>query len=325
MSQAAQPRAVLRLEPLFPQDTYYGRFMHNLHVCGPLSWSTLRASASDIEEARVVVRRLQQASTRGEPQPVSEAQAFAARKLVANVLHPDTGEPVFLPFRMCSHIPANALIVANLILARTPAAQFAAQFVNQSFNAGQFFANRNASNPVSNARLLQSYTGAVASAFAAVWLCHRFIRPARWRSAVMGQAVVAFIGAAAAKPMQIGLMRLDELTHGVHVYDSEGHVLGSSRVAGMLGVAQTVLTRIVYLAQPILLPPLLLLPLERRGVFAGRPWLHAAAYVACVTAMSSMATPACIAMFKQEAAINPSRLERSFHGAPGPVFFNKGL
>ena len=78
--------------------------------------------------------------------------------------------------------------------------------------------------------------------------------------------MVAFLSAAAAKPLQIPLMRSDEFTQGVIVRDAAtGEAHGRSRLAGLYAVSSTVATRAAYLVQPMLMPPLIVALLARRS------------------------------------------------------------
>ena len=146
--------------------------------------------------------------------------------------------------------------------------------------------------------------------------------------------LVPFFAAAAAKPLQIGLMRADELVEGVVVRDPLGLELGHSRVAGWTAVGQTVFTRTLYLAPPMVLPPLLMAYLARTFP-SPSPLVKAAlttVNVVFIASMSAFATPACIALFDQQATLPVSSLESRFQGALGAdgnpvrrVVFNKGL
>lgn len=41
---------------------------------------------------------------------------WKAKQLVDSSIHPDTGEPVPLPFRMSAFVPTNMLIVAGMLM-----------------------------------------------------------------------------------------------------------------------------------------------------------------------------------------------------------------
>ena len=52
--------------------------------------------------------------TQGFRLPVEEQERL--RYLVHSSIHPDTGELIFLPFRMASFVPTNLLITAGLLI-----------------------------------------------------------------------------------------------------------------------------------------------------------------------------------------------------------------
>ena len=148
----------------------------------------------------------------------------------------------------------------------------------------------------------------------------------------MARRFVPLVAAAVAKPIQLPLMRGDELTRGVVVADSSGCERGRSRIAGMYAVSMTAVTRMLYLAQPMLLTPVVVTALSRRSISVRRGVPHVVLFVALCGVMSSVATPMCTALFDQRAGVPARRLEAEFHdlvtidGEPATtLYFNKGL
>jgi hypothetical protein len=284
-------------------------------LCGPGSWPYLFATPDDLVSARA-------AAACGDEH---------SKRLLAATLHPDTGRPIPLPFRMAAHVPVNAILLLGMLSARSPIATGAWQAANQIFNAAQFYANRNASNDVADEQLALSLAGSLASSVAVA----SGLRVLSLRAgAAAGPLALAtpFLGAAAGKPLQIGCMRWDELTRGVEVFDAEGAPCGRSPAAGRLGVGLTIATRTLYLA------PMLWMPYAQRWLERSVPLLArsraaaAASYLLHAAFNSAIVTPACIALFEQRARVGAAALEpqfRSKRDAKGnPVeafFFNKGL
>lgn len=221
---------------------------------------------------------------------------------------------------MAAHVPVNTLLLLGMLTASTPATVALSQLANQTFNAAQFYANRNGSNAVSNAQLAASFIGAVTASISVGVALHRALS-----GSPRLRAAVPFLAAAAAKPVQIGLMRSDEVSSGVKVYDAQGVCVGTSVTAGRAAVAMTVATRTIYLLPMLYLPPL------QRGLESTMPLLRsskAAGLVsyAAVTALSSAyVTPLCMAIFDQRASMNATALEDEFHHRGGQLYFNKGL
>lgn len=325
-----------------PATTFWGRFVDMLHVCGPQSWPTLLATPADLAAAAATVAAASQPGGGG----VADDDLRAARRLRAAVLHPDTGEPIPLPFRMAAHVPANTVLLLGMCFTASPLGTAGWQWANSTFNLAQFYANRNRSNDVPDAHVAASYVGAMTSSVAVGYALRRAAiarqaavaalpapSAAAVRGAYLAAAAVPFAAAVAGKPLQIGLMRWDELTRGVTVYDADGAPRGASVRAGEAAVGMTVLSRVVYLA------PMLWLPLLQDAACAAVPALGAsragrAATAVTLTALSSAyVTPACMAIFDQRASLPARALEPPLHGLAlastgGPVerlYFNKGL
>ena len=312
---------------------YAGRVRDMLQTCGPPSWPSLLVPDAEIAAAHAALR----AAALPGAAPLEPAAAARARYLSRAAVHPDTGELVPWPFRMAAHVPANAVLLVGMLSARSVWATAAWQFANQSFNALQFYANRNASaqTPAADATLAAAFAGAVASSVGVgVALRRAALRaeaaaatPAAVRRAAALSLSVPFLAAAAGKPLQIGIMRHDEFSgSGVELTDAEGRPVGRSTTAGAAAVAATVATRVVYLSPMLWMPPLQA-ALERRVALLRSSRAAAiAAYTLHAAATSAFVTPLCIALFDQRASLPASALEPRFANLGDQrLFFNKGL
>lgn len=313
------------------ESTYSDRFWSMWHLCGPGSWKYLLSTAADLDDAKDVLKLA------ANGQDVQQEKLLHAQRLSASVLHPDTGEPILLPFRMAAHVPVNALLLWAMLSARTVPGTALAQWANQSFNAMQFYANKNSSGgqEVDSETIFASYLGAVTSSVAvAAALKGAFLRAEQQATAgtrlarlvAIGSASVPFLGAAAGKPLQIGLMRQDEWRQGVVVYDGEGKEKGRSIEAGRTAVGLTIATRTLYLA------PMLWMPVVQSALERAVPLLHRSRTAAAVSWVlhsalnSAIVTPACIALFDQRTSLPASSLEPHFQEQGVPTYyFNKGL
>jgi len=148
-------------------------------------------------------------------------------------------------------------------------------------------------------------------------------------SRALAAAAVPCLGAAAAKPLQISILRADEVAEGVVVATADGAPAGRSRAAGRRAVALTVATRVIYLA-----PMLWIGAMHAAAVralpraLAGAPGASAAALVAVSAANSAVVTPAVIALFDARASARAGDLEPHIAAAVGRdtlVYFNKGI
>ena len=180
--------------------------------------------------------------------------------------------------------------------------------------------------------------------------------------ALLGK-LVPFAAVASAGCVNIGLMRWKEMRDGISVYAPSdpvtgrpsSEVLGKSSVAGTYAVGQTAASRVltnmcVFVlvlfgsslhARPaltslrlparsptLILPPLLITLLERRGAFRGPNGARNSTVLnlGLIGASLLVFLPPAIAAFPSRASIDPKKLEERFKAVPYErVEFNKGL
>lgn len=283
-----------------------------------------------------------------------DAALWAASRVVSAVVHPDTGERVPAPFRMCAFMPVNLPITAGMLLSPPGGtAQLVWQAVNQSYNAGFNYANRNASSPTSPAQLAASYAVATGAAVGAAWGLGRVVKrlqaalpgggggpgapppPLRFRLLSRGLPWLAVATAGVANALA---MRYDEGVTGVTVFDAPagGAACGTSPAAGRAALAQVALTRVLLPVPILLLPPFVLDALARAPrlgpAMAASPRVRFGVELALIAGFLQGALPLALAVFPQVGAIPAGALEPAFHGrvdaAGRPVttfYYNKGL
>lgn len=117
-----------------------------------------------------------------EPAEEAQQQLAWARRVRDAAVHPDTGDKIPRPLRLCFIVPCNLVLDTLMLSARGRAPTVAAQWLNQSYNSLHYYANRNASNFEGARRTAEAYVGATASAVgAAVGLNGLLDRaPPRW-------------------------------------------------------------------------------------------------------------------------------------------------
>ncbi|KAM7052499.1 LOW QUALITY PROTEIN: sideroflexin-5-like [Acridotheres tristis] len=192
---------------------------------------------------------------------------WGAQKIKQAIIHPDTNETIFMPFRMSGYIPFGTPIVVGLLLPnQTLASTVFWQWLNQSHNACVNYANRNASKPSPTSKFIQGYLGAVISAVSiAVGLNVLIQRANKFSPAtrLLIQRFVPFPAVASANICNVVLMRHAELEEGIDVLDGSGNVVGSSRVAARHALLETALTRVVLPMPILVLPPIIMSLLEK--------------------------------------------------------------
>ncbi|XP_034367986.1 sideroflexin-5 isoform X4 [Arvicanthis niloticus] len=146
-------------KPRFQQTSFYGRFRHFLDIIDP---RTLFVTEKRLREAVQLLEDYKHGTLRP---GVTNEQLWSAQKIKQAILHPDTNEKIFMPFRMSGYIPFGTPIVVGLLLPnQTLASTVFWQWLNQSHNACVNYANRNATKPSPASKFIQGYLGAVISA-----------------------------------------------------------------------------------------------------------------------------------------------------------------
>lgn len=138
---AKEPRIDLT-KPPYDQSTFDGRLRHFVRLTSPL---TLFASQTQLQHAQNLVN----AYINRKPLPArlddynrsfySESELWKAKYLVESSIHPDTHEPIFVPFRMSCFVPTNLLVTAGLLIPNPSLKTLVFwQWLNQSVNVGTF-------------------------------------------------------------------------------------------------------------------------------------------------------------------------------------------
>ncbi|GAP89772.1 putative tricarboxylate carrier protein [Rosellinia necatrix] len=328
-------------ESQYDLGTYWGRVRHTASITDP---RTLLAGKSGLETAKNLVMAYKQ----GEIKEMTP-ELWKAKKIVDSTIHPDTGKPVLLPFRMSCFALSNLVVTAGMLtpgLSNTGTVAW--QIANQSLNVAINNANANKSTPLSYSKLAQSYFLAVgASCTVAVGLnslVPRLRRVSPSTKLILGR-LVPFAAVASAGFLNVFLMRGEEMRVGIDVYPvlsaadkarlaaegrAEGDVesLGKSRKAATLAVAETALSRVLNSSPIMVVPPLVLVRLQRARWLRENPRLTLPVNLALILGMSYIALPLALAAFPQRQRIAADSLEEEFCGRGGEgglVVFNRGI
>ncbi|XP_029113528.1 sideroflexin-5a isoform X3 [Scleropages formosus] len=184
--------------------------------------------------------------------------------------------------------------------------------------------------PTPTSKFLQGYVGAVTSAVSiAVGLNVLIEKASRFNPAtrMMVQRLVPFPAVASANICNVGLMRHSELEEGIDVLDTNGNVVGTSRIAAKHALMETALTRVV-LPMPILLfPPIIMAFLEKLPLLQTHRRLVLPVHSLVCLAAFGFALPLAISLFPQMSQIEVSKLEPEIAMATDckVVTYNKGL
>ncbi|KIW34797.1 uncharacterized protein PV07_01553 [Cladophialophora immunda] len=319
-------------------STYWGRVMQSAQIADP---RTLFVSSSGLENAK----RLVTSYKTGEAKAMTP-EIWKAKKIVDSTLHPDTGEPVFLPFRMSCFVISNLVVTAGMLTPNlSNTGTVAWQIINQSLNVAINSANANKSSPLSTSTLVKSYFMAVsASCSVAVGLnslVPRLKRLSPNTRLILGR-LVPFAAVASAGALNVFLMRSEEIRRGIDIFPVQSEQekaerektgkevasLGKSRKAAILAVGETAISRVLNATPIMVLPPLILVRLQKTEWMKSRPRMVLPVNLGLILTTSIFALPLALAAFPQRQAVSARSLEEEFWdrgGEGGLVEFNRGI
>ncbi|XP_072623030.1 sideroflexin-5 isoform X4 [Vulpes vulpes] len=290
-------------KPRFQQTSFYGRLRHFLDIIDP---RTLFVTERRLREAVQLLEDYKH----GTLHPgVTNEQLWSAQKIKQAILHPDTNEKIFMPFRMSGYIPFGTPIVVGLLLPnQTLASTVFWQWLNQSHNACVNYANRNATKVGLNVLVQKA---------------NKFTPATR----LLVQRFVPFPAVASANICNVVLMRYGELEEGIDVLDGDGNLVGSSKIAARHALLETALTRVVLPMPILVLPPIVMSMLEKTALLQARPRLLLPVQSLVCLAAFGLALPLAISLFPQMSEIETSQLEPEIARATSSrtVVYNKGL
>lgn len=124
-------------KPKYDLNTYGGRLAYFYSTTSPL---TLLASGQQLEDAVQFARgwdaKIKAAGKDGVWVDADTRDKYDhAKQLVNSSIHPDTGKPVPLPFRMSAFVPTNLVVCAGMLMPNpSMRSVIFFQWLNQSLN-----------------------------------------------------------------------------------------------------------------------------------------------------------------------------------------------
>ena len=212
-------------------------------------------------------------------------------------------------------------------------------------------ANANKSSPLDTGMLVRSYLLAVSASCGVALglnaLVPRLKRVSPGVRMVLGR-LVPFAAVASAGALNVVLMRWEEIRTGIDVFPLRSEndpqqktdekntgdeevglkTLGKSKIAAKLAVGETALSRVLNSTPIMVLPPLVLVRLQRTQWLKNRPRMVLPVNLGLILTTSVFALPLALAAFPQRQAISTEKLEGEFRGRGGRdqlVEFNRGI
>ncbi|KAG7877078.1 hypothetical protein KL905_004995 [Ogataea polymorpha] len=309
-------------------STYMGRVKHCAGISDP---TMLLNTSKDIEEAKRLVWDYKNGVI-----PQMTPELWRAKRILDSSIHPDTGETVLLPFRMSSCVLSNLVVTAGML---TPGLGNAGtlfwQIANQSLNVAINTANANKSHPLTTKQLVTNYFLAVGASCGVALGLNSIVPRLKNVSAntrlILGR-LVPFAAVVSAGIVNVFLMRSEEIKKGISVFDRDGNELGTSKRAAVQAVGETAASRVINATPIMVIPPLLLVRMQKTILKGKGPAIQNLANIGLITATSFLVLPFALAVFPQRREVSVCQLEDKFHGLKNKngeeiktVEFNRGI
>ncbi|ANB11956.1 Fsf1p [Sugiyamaella lignohabitans] len=315
-------------ESRYDLSTYMGRVRHCAEVSDP---RMLFNTSKDIELARKLIGDYKNSDGPMTP------ELWRAKRVLDSTLHPDTGLPVVLPFRMSSYVLSNLVVTVGML---TPGLGTAGtlfwQIANQSLNVAVNTANANKSHPLSTQQLITNYLLAVSGSCSVALGLNAIVPRLKNVSAstkTILSRLVPFAAVVSAGIVNVFLMRGEEIRKGITVHDPEtNEPVGTSKTAAKYAVGETALSRVITATPIMVFPPLILYRLQR-GILRGKSNLAVtAANLGLITITSFAVLPFALGVFPTKRVKSTTQLEpelsnlKNSKGTPvSEVWFNRGM
>jgi tricarboxylate carrier len=309
----------------FDQTTFWGRFRHFLDVIDP---RTLFTSKNELEKCSSLLKQYKAGTV--EPD-ITDRELWEAQKIVQAIIHPDTGDKMFMPFRMSGFVPFGIPIIVGLLLPNQSLLAIAFwQWINQSHNAGVNYTNRNASKPTPTSKILLGYAGATTASVGIAVSLTALVKKSQHlppSTQILVQRFIPFPAVALASTCNLVLMRYHELFQGIEVLDGEGRVVGVSRVAAKKALTETSVTRAIMPAPVLILSPLIMTAFHKTAFLRRYPKFDIPLHALAVGMSFYLALPMAISLFPQTGQISRIKVEEHIQQecSDDVLYYNKGL
>ncbi|GMT06878.1 hypothetical protein PENTCL1PPCAC_29052, partial [Pristionchus entomophagus] len=309
-------------KPRWDQTNFEGRARHFLTITNPLNLFT---NDSKLAEFKQVVDDYKKGIVADN---LTVNSLWKAKHMTESAFHPSTGEKMLIIGRMSAQVPMNMAITGGMLtFYKSPAAVIFWQWLNQSFNAVVNYTNRSG-EAGSNTQLLTSYCAATGGALGAALGLNSLVKSA---PPLVGR-LVPFVAVCVANSINIPLMRRQELTDGIELFDAEGNSVGKSKEVARSAIMQVVVSRIGMAAPTFVCIPVAMNSIVKTEWYKKRPHMAGPIQVLLAGMILLVSTPIGCALYPQMTPVDVSSLDaelaakiRSRPNAPQVVYCNKGL
>jgi hypothetical protein len=232
----------------------------------------------------------------------------------------DKGELVTRVFRMCGFVPVNVPIIALMMLTKPTLGMTAfSQALNQSYNAGLNFGNKNSSCEYTNDDLLKGYAAALTSSVTISMMLRILFRPltkgASGNKLLVLNFIVSWGGSGSANFCNTLSMRYTEIKKGIAVYEDPDMTkqLGLSNVAAEKAVYNTASSRVMMSFLCLGTPVVIMLMLRKIGINPQSAVLKNPIELTAIAAGLYIGLPYSVALFPDESQMRGAEAEERYH------------
>ena len=310
-----KPRPFSLTETKFDQTTFYGRWRYFMDLVSPIP---LFYSVEKATEYKTILEQYKS----GQLTKASDEELWYARQVVQSTFHPDTGEPINRLFRFSAFGPANVPIMIGMLLSKKTAFSIPFwQAVNQTYNVGFNYSNRNINSPFTMGQLAFSYVLATSSSVVISTYLDKLITK-RGGTSMMIRTLGPATAVAIAGCFNLMVIRGRELWDGIKVYDKDGNFLGMSKQAAYDGLSKTFAIRFGMQYPCCFWPVIMVGGMRKMGLYpaAGAGKIGAEVFALCTTLYFVLTS--CFASYPQ--MIESDMLEPHLV-SPNKFYYNRGL
>jgi len=233
-------------------------------------------------------------------------------------IHPDTNKPVPWVMRMCAFVPTNLPIIFGMLMsAPTPRNTIFWQLLNQTYNAGMNYGNRNASSKQTTGDILFGYSAAVTSSIViSLGLRKGFAgvtKSMKGGSVVLANSIINYVAVASAGFLNTYCMRMGEMSRGIKIQDENGEEMGISKKCAEVAVLQTSLSRMILSAPTFIIPGVSMFFLDKMGLIPKARAPRTVLELAVISVALYLALPLSVSLFPPRGEINANEIEPEFH------------
>lgn len=280
------------------------------------------------------------AANSGKQVMLTTSEIARLRKLQTIVnasIHPDTNQPVPWVMRMCAFVPTNLPIIFGMLMsAPTPMNTMFWQWLNQTYNAGMNYGNRNASSQQTTGDILFGYSAAVFSSIAISLslrkACAGVTRTMAGGTLVLANSIINYVAVASAGFLNSYCMRMGEMSRGIKIQDQHGEDMGISKKSAEKAVIQTSLSRLIMSAPTFIIPGVAMFALDKAGLIPRARGPKTVLDLFVISCALYLALPLSVSLFPPRGEIDAKEIEAEFvnmKNSRGEVvnryYYNKGL